>query len=449
MKICMIGTGYVGLVTGACFADSGVDVWCVDKDREKIEGLKKGIIPIYEPGLDAVVKRAEQEGRLKYTTELGVALQESDICFIAVDTPMGENGKADLKNVLAVAEKIGSLLERYIIVVTKSTAPVGTTYKIKDVITEQLRKRGKHSTVKFDVACNPEFLKEGTAVNDFMKPDRVVVGSDSDIVAQKIHDLYKPFLRKRDQYLSMRVESGELTKYAANAMLALRISFINSMARLCEEVGADIMDIRVGLGSDTRIGPDFLYPSMGYGGSCLPKDTQALISIGRENNIVMDIVEATENVNNSQAVWFWQKISDYFQGDLTNKTVALWGLAFKPETDDIRYSPSLFLIDRLLNLGARVCAFDSVATENVRKLYNDKILYATNSYNCLEGADALIIATDWNEFRNPDFDKIRSLMKAPVVFDSRNLWNMEGLKEKGFVYFGVGRRSGNGGAERG
>lgn len=439
MKICMVGTGYVGLVTGACFADSGLDVWCVDKDQEKVSKLKQGIIPIYEPGLETVVKRAETEGRLRYTTNLSEGLKEADVCFIAVDTPMGENGKADLKNVIAVAEQVGSLIDRHMIIVTKSTAPVGTTKKIKSVVLEQLKKRGKENNVKFDVAANPEFLKEGTAVNDFMKPDRVVVGVENESVSQKIHNLYKPFLRKKDQYLSVSIESAELIKYASNAMLSVRISFINSLARLCEKVGADIMDIRVGLGSDSRIGPDFLYPSMGYGGSCLPKDTQALIQIGREYEVVMDIVEAAEKINNSQTEWFWKKINDHYDGSLSGRNIALWGLAFKPQTDDIRYSPSLILIDKLLAAGAKISAFDSVATENVRKLYGDKILYAVSSYQCLEGADALIIATDWNEFRNPNLDKIKSLMKTPVIFDSRNLWDVASVRGQGCKYFGVGR----------
>lgn len=439
MKVCVIGTGYVGLVTGACLADSGVDVWCVDKDAEKIDKLLKGIIPIYEPGLNAVVERAVTEGRLKFTTDLNEGLKPANICFIAVNTPMEESGKADLANVMAVAEQIGSLIEDYKIVVTKSTAPVGTTYKIKDIIFDQLKKRGKTESVKYDVASNPEFLKEGTAVADFMKPDRVVVGVDKATVGEKIHNLYKPFMRKKDQYLCMSVKSSELTKYASNAMLATRISFMNSLARLCEKVDVDIMDVRIGLGSDPRIGSDFLFPSIGYGGSCLPKDTQALINIGRDNGIELDIVEAAEKVNNSQVDWFWTKVNNYFGGNLEGKHIALWGLAFKPETDDIRCSASLLIIDKLLDAGAKVSAFDSVAAENTKQLYGDKILIARNSYQCLEGADALIIATDWNEFRNPDFERIASLMKAPVIFDSRNLWDFRNIEVNGLTYFGVGR----------
>lgn len=440
MRVCVIGTGYVGLVTGACLADSGVDVWCVDKNNEKIDKLKQGIIPIYEPGLNTVVKKAEMEGRLKYTTHLDEGLEEAYICFIAVDTPTSENGKADLKNVISVAEQIGSLIDNYKIIVTKSTVPIGTTYRVEQIILDQLQKRGRRNDIRFDVASNPEFLKEGCAVNDFMRPDRVVVGIDKKEVGEKLHDLYKPFLRKKDSFLTMSVKSAELTKYASNAMLASRISFMNSLARLCEKVGADIMDVRVGVGSDPRIGPDFLYPSIGYGGSCLPKDTQALINMGRENNLTLDIVEATEEINNSQIDWFWNKIDRYFGGNVNGKTIALWGLAFKPETDDIRCSASLLLIDKLLDGGAKVCVFDLVAAENVKRIYAEKIHFAPTSYQCLEGADALIIATDWNEFRNPDLDRIISIMKTPVIFDSRNLWDNKAVKEKGFVYFGVGRQ---------
>ncbi|MBU4485106.1 UDP-glucose/GDP-mannose dehydrogenase family protein [bacterium] len=439
MKLCVIGTGYVGLVTGACLANSGNDVVCVDKDINKIEMLKRGEVPIYEPGLHDIIERNEKEGRLSYTTKLSDGLREAEICFITVDTPPGDGGAADLRNVLAVAKQIGELLDHYAIIVTKSTVPVGTTHKVKKVIADELHRRGVQNEIKFDVANNPEFLKEGNAVSDCLKPARVIVGVENSAVAEKLHMLYESFMRKSDRFISMNVESSEITKYASNAMLASRISFINSLARLCEKVGADISEVRKGMGRDPRIGPDFLFPSLGYGGSCFPKDVKALIRLAKENDVELPMVKATEEVNDSQVEWFWKKIEGHFNGNLNGKRIALWGLAFKPETDDIRCSAALSIIDRLLGVGASVQVFDSVAAQRVKEQYGDKIIYSDNSYQCIEGADALVIATDWNEFRNPNFKKIQSLMKSFVVFDGRNLWDRKYVESNGAKYYCIGR----------
>jgi UDPglucose 6-dehydrogenase len=444
MKLCVIGTGYVGLVSGACFADAGNHVTCVDINAEKVRKLKEGHIPIYEPGLEEVVRRNEQENRLEYTTELAEGLKDSEVCFVTVDTPPDGDGKADLTNVLAVAKQIGTLLSHYTIVVTKSTVPVGTTFKVKEVISAGLKERGLDPAKILDVASNPEFLKEGDAVNDFMKPDRVVVGVEKDVVGDKLHELYTPFMRRGDRFIRMNVQSSELTKYAANAMLATRISFMNEMARLCDVVGADITDIRNGLGSDPRIGPNFLYAGLGYGGSCFPKDTKAIIQLGKEHNSPLSVIESVDSANDEQRNWFWKKVCDEFGGEenLNGKRIGIWGLAFKANTDDVRFAPSLDIINKLVAAGATVSTFDPIAEKNAKKSLGDvakRVRWTDNYYGCVEGADALIICTEWREFRSPDFEKLKSLMGSPKIFDGRNLYDSKSMQESGFKYFCVGR----------
>lgn len=441
MRITIIGTGYVGLVAGACLADVGNEVWCVDKNAHKIETLKKGEIPIYEPGLEDIVKRNEAEKRLFYTTDLSQAITSSDICFITVDTPPDGDGRADLKNVIAVAEQLGELIDTHKTVVTKSTVPVGTTAKIKNIITEKLRTRNLDAEKLLDVASNPEFLKEGDAVNDFMKPDRVIVGVEKDAVAEKLHELYRPFMRKSDRFLKMDVASAELAKYAANSMLATRISFMNEMARLCDKVGADIDAIRHALGTDPRIGPDFLYAGLGYGGSCFPKDMKALIQLGQEYHTPLTVIESADNTNYTQREWFWEKIVHHFGGinNLKDKNFAVWGVAFKANTDDVRFAPSLDLVTRLINNGAKVAICDPVAEENGRNTLGKEVKWHDGQYDCVEDADALIICTEWREFRSPDFDRMNSLMKAPIIFDGRNLYDPHTPISCGFTYVSVGR----------
>lgn len=430
MKIAIIGTGYVGLVTGACLADTGNDVWCVDKNAEKIAKLLDGVIPIYEPGLEPLVKRGVKEGRLFFTTDLAEAAAKSDICFLTVDTPAGRNGTPDLTNVFAAAEALKKSLEPSTLVVTKSTVPVGTTLKIKPLL------GGKTA-----VASNPEFLKEGTSVADFRHPDRIVVGVEKEEDAKLLRELYEPFMRKRDCFLVMDIASAELSKYAANAMLAGRISFMNELAVLSEAAGGNIDKIRQSIGWDPRIGPNFLYPGLGYGGSCLPKDVAALIQLGLEKGSPLPMITAINETNQKQKTRFLQKITGYFGSpkNMEGKRIALWGLSFKPETDDIREAPAVFLIEELLKQGARIQAFDPVAMENVRGLFGDKIRFCEASYACLEGADCLVIATEWNEFRSPDFQKIKDLLRKPVIFDGRNLYDPAKMKEMGFDYFSVGR----------
>lgn len=444
MRLCVVGTGYVGLVSGACMADVGNAVWCVDKDASKIERLKNNEIPIYEPGLEDVVRRNRSEGRLFFTTSLAEGLREAEICFITVDTPPGGDGRADLTNVLAVASQIGEILDHPAIIVTKSTVPVGTTMKVKDAIASGLLARGLDPLKILSVASNPEFLKEGAAVEDFMKPDRVIVGVESPEVGRKLHELYQPFMRRQDRFLELNISSSELTKYAANAMLATRISFMNEMARLCERVGADIADIRRGLGSDPRIGPDFLYVGLGYGGSCFPKDTKAIIELGKEYGSPLSVIESVDRTNCVQRAWFWEKVVGYFAGaeNLKEKRVALWGVAFKANTDDVRFAPSLFLIERLIDAGAEVVAFDPAAAETGKAALGqkaEKVRWADSTYDAAEGADALIVCTEWREFRSPDFAKVKSLMRSPVIFDGRNLYDPTLLKKQGFVYNGIGR----------
>jgi len=441
MKLTVIGTGYVGLVSGACLADVGNHVWCVDKDVGKVERLKQGIIPIYEPGLDEVVKRNLKEGRLFVTTDLRDAVNKSDICFITVDTPPGDDGKADLTNVIKVAESLGDIISSYKIVVTKSTVPVGTTNRVKEVISSRLRQRGLDPDKLIDVASNPEFLKEGDAVKNFMKPDRVVVGVEKESVGQALHQLYSPFMRKMDRFFQMDIMSSELSKYAANAMLATRISFMNEMARLCDKVGADINLVRNALGSDPRIGADFLYAGLGYGGSCLPKDTKAIINFGREYHENLSIIEAADRTNDIQRKWFWNKVVKYFGGEekLSGKKIGVWGVAFKPNTDDMRFAPALDIVNSMIACNIFICACDPVAKDNAKKIFGDKISWKENQYDCLDNADALIICTEWHEFRSPDFDQMKKLMKHPVIFDGRNLYDPDVVREKGFDYISVGR----------
>ena len=442
MKICVIGTGYVGLVAGACFAESGNTVICVDIDEAKIEGLKQGVIPIYEPGLKEMVLRNRDEGRLSFTTDLAAASRASLINFIAVGTPPGEDGSADLQHVLKVAQGIGRNMEGFKIVVDKSTVPVGTADKVREAIQGELDDRGVN--LEFDVVSNPEFLKEGAAIDDFMKPDRVVIGTDNVRTAEIMKELYSPFMRKTNRMIVMDVKSAEMTKYAANAMLATRISFMNQIANLCDLVGADVSAVREGIGSDSRIGYDFLFPGVGYGGSCFPKDVKALIKTAEENGYDFALLKAVEEVNELQKEILPAKIDAYFarttpDQPLAGKTIAVWGLSFKPRTDDMREAPSVVIINRLLEQGAKVRAHDPEAIREAKRVFGDRISYSTNQYEILGGADALAIITEWNEYRNPDFDRIRELLIRPVIFDGRNLYKPGRLREIGFEYLPIGR----------
>jgi len=431
MKICMVGTGYVGLVTGACFAENGNDVICIDNNKKKIEQMQRGKPPIYEPGLDEMVKRNRREGRLKFTTNLKDAIKESVIIFITVGTPPHEDGSADLTHVLSVARKIGQAMNDYKVVVTKSTVPVGTTEKVREIIRQE-------TDVPFDVASNPEFLKEGAAIEDFMRPDRVLVGVDNPNVAELMKELYAPFVRTGKPILIMDIRSSELTKYASNAMLATRISFMNEMANLCEKLGADISLLRKGIGSDPRIGPSFLFPGVGYGGSCFPKDVRAIIKTAEEKGYELLILRDVERVNQRQKNILAEKVIKRFGKTLKGKIFALWGLSFKPNTDDMREAPSIVIINRLMKLGAKIKAYDPVAINEAKKVFGGKVVYGKRGYEILKGADALVIVTEWNEFREPDFDKIKRLLKTPVIFDGRNIYNPSKLKEMGFEYYGIG-----------
>ncbi|MFZ5447893.1 MAG: UDP-glucose dehydrogenase family protein [Thermodesulfobacteriota bacterium] len=440
MKLAIIGAGYVGLVTAACFAEMGNEVICVDADASKIEALEQGRIPIYEPGLEAYVKRNYQEHRLFFTTELGPAIQKSLICFIAVGTPQDRDGSADLSMVLQVARDIGRQMNGYKVIVEKSTVPVGTARKVRQVIEEELQNRGE--SFEFDVVSNPEFLKEGTAIDDFMKPDRVVVGSDEVRVAELMKELYAPFTRTNRPIIIMDVVSAELTKYAANAFLATKISFINELANICSRTGANIAKVRQGIGSDTRIGPLFLFPGLGYGGSCFPKDMQALIHTARSLDYTPRLLEAAEAINEDQRRIFVDVIRTHFKDDLKGRLFAVWGLSFKPQTDDIREAPALTIISRLLEAGARIRAYDPEAMPATRQYFGDHqaVAYASSTYEALEGADALIICTEWTKFREPDFERMQSLMKSPVIFDGRNLYNPGKLANLGFKYFHIGQK---------
>ena len=437
MKIAIVGTGYVGLVTGTCFAEMGVEVFCVDIDRQKIENLRKGVVPIYEPGLEEMVIRNYEVGRLHFTTELTEVLDQVEIVFSAVGTPPDEDGSADLKYVLDVARTIGRAMNKYLLVVTKSTVPVGTARRIRQTIADELDRRGV--TIDFDIASNPEFLKEGAAVKDFMHPDRIVVGVESDRAKKLMEKLYHPFMLNNFRIIYMDIPSAEMTKYAANAMLATRISFMNDMANLCEIIGADVNMVRKGIGSDTRIGSSFLYAGCGYGGSCFPKDVKALISTAAEHGYPMRILKAVEDVNEEQKTLLFRKLSAHFGGDLQGRKVAMWGLAFKPETDDMREAPSLVLIDRLLEAGCQITAYDPVAIPEARRRIGDRIAYAKNIYETVEGADVLMVVTEWKEFRLPAWARIRSLMKTPLILDGRNIYNIAEIEEAGFTYHCIGR----------
>ncbi len=436
MKIAVVGTGYVGLVTGTCFAEVGIDVVCIDVDQKKIENLKKGIMPIYEPGLEEMVLRNTEKGRLQFSTNLAESIKDCDVAFIAVGTPPGEDGSADLKYVLGVAKEIGQNINSYCVVVTKSTVPVGTAQKVKNAVTEELKKRGVD--IEFDVASNPEFLKEGAAIDDFLKPDRIVIGVESKRAEEKMRKLYKPFLLNGHPIIFMDVPSSEMTKYAANSMLATKISFMNDIANLCEIMGADVNMVRKGIGSDGRIGNKFIYPGIGYGGSCFPKDVKALIKTAKENGYTMQILESVESVNDAQKSVLFNKIVKHFDGNLKGKTFAMWGLSFKPKTDDMREAPSLVIIEKLLAAGANVKAYDPVAMKEAKHILGEQIEYSKNENNALIDADALLIVTEWPEFRSPDFMVIKKLMKGNAIFDGRNIYDIAEMKELGFDYYCIG-----------
>ena len=437
MKIAIVGTGYVGLVTGTCFAEMGTEVFCVDVNAEKITNLKQGIIPIYEPGLEEMVHRNQQAGRLHFTTDLRECLNEVEVLFSAVGTPPDEDGSADLKYVLEVARTVGRNMTKHLLVVTKSTVPVGTARKIREAIQEELDKR--NLSIEFDVASNPEFLKEGAAIKDFMSPDRVVVGVESERAKELMTRLYRPFLLNNFRVIFMDVPSAEMTKYAANAMLATRISFMNDVANLCEIVGADVNMVRKGIGSDGRIGNRFLYAGIGYGGSCFPKDIKALIKTARSNGYRMRILEAVEEVNEEQKSILFRKLDDYFKDDLKGKRIAMWGLAFKPETDDMREAPSLVLIDKLLASGCEVYVYDPVSMEETRRRLGNTVHYAKDIYDAVVDADALLLVTEWKEFRMPSWSAVKKLMATPLILDGRNIYDVKELEENGFVYHCVGR----------
>jgi len=437
MNITIVGTGYVGLVTGTCFAETGITVTCVDVDREKIEKLKNGIAPIYEPGLDDLIKRNAGKGRLSFSTSLKDSIADSEVIFIAVGTPPDEDGSADLTHVLAVAREIGSLIKQYLVVVTKSTVPVGTANKVKAAIQEELNKRGLALT--FDVASNPEFLKEGNAVEDFLKPDRIVIGVESEQGEKMMRRLYKPFLLNNHPILFMDIASAEMTKYVANAMLATKISFMNDIANLCEIVGADVNAVRNGIGSDPRIGSAFIYPGVGYGGSCFPKDVKALIQTADANRYSLDILKAVEGVNERQKTIMFKKISRHFNGQVKGKTFAIWGLSFKPNTDDMRDAPSLALIESLLKAGVKVKVYDPVAMNECRRRIGNAIEYAKDQYEALIDSDALVVITEWSEFRVPNFKIMEKLLKTKVIFDGRNIYDPAEMKDLGFMYYGIGR----------
>lgn len=438
MNISIVGTGYVGLVSGACLAETGAVVNCIDVNQSKIDSLNNGIMPIYEPGLEDIVKRNVQKERLFFKTKLSEVVNESDAIFIAVGTPPDEDGSADLKYVIGVAREIGQHLENYTVVVTKSTVPVGTAKKVKAAIQEELDKRG--AKIEFDVASNPEFLKEGNAVDDFLKPDRIVIGIESEQAEKVLKRLYKPFVLNGHPIIVMDITSSEMTKYAANSMLATKISFINDIANLCEIVGADINLVRKGIGSDSRIGNKFLYPGVGYGGSCFPKDVQALIKTAKDYNYDLQVLQAVEAVNKNQKTVLYHKIYNYFEGDLKGKTITLWGLSFKPETDDMREAPALSLIEKLLADGANVQAYDPIAMHEAERILGDKIKYCKDMYEALIGADALAVVTEWSEFRLPNFKVMAKLMNNKVLFDGRNIFDIEQIVEYDFKYYSIGRK---------
>lgn len=436
MKIAVIGTGYVGLVTGTCFSEVGIDVVCIDVDQKKIDNLKKGIMPIYEPGLEEMVLRNVEKGRLQFSTSLSESIKGCDVAFIAVGTPPGEDGSADLKYVLAVAREIGQNIDEFCVVVTKSTVPVGTAQKVKGAVHEELNKR--RVDITFAVASNPEFLKEGAAIDDFLKPDRIVIGVESKQAEDMMRKLYKPFLLNGHPIIFMDVPSAEMTKYAANSMLATKISFMNDIANLCEIMGADVNMVRKGIGSDGRIGNKFIYPGIGYGGSCFPKDVKALIKTAKDNGYTMQILESVESVNEAQKSVLFNKIIKHFNGNLKGKTFAMWGLSFKPKTDDMREAPSLVIIEKLLAAGANVKAYDPVAMKEAKHILGEQIEYTKNENNALIDADALLIVTEWPDFRSPDFQVVKKLMKGNAIFDGRNIYDIAEMKELGFDYYCIG-----------
>jgi len=431
-RIAVVGTGYVGLVTGTCFAETGNQVVCIDIDANKVEKMRNGMVPIYEPELDTLFHRNVKANRLSFTTSLEEGITDAEIIFLALPTPPGEDGSADLSYILGVADQLGKIMKEYKVIVDKSTVPVGTAEKVRQAI-------AKHATTDFAVVSNPEFLREGFAVSDFLKPDRVVIGTSDERAKKVMETLYKPFVRQGNPIYFMDEKSAELTKYAANSFLATKITFMNEIANFCELVGADVDKVRIGIGSDSRIGKRFLFPGIGYGGSCFPKDVQALVKSGREKHFEFEILDAVMRVNEKQKTVLFPKINNFFRGDLNGKKIAIWGLAFKPDTDDIREAPALYMIDELTKAGAVVMAYDPEAMENVKRLIGDKITYASNEYEVLENADALLICTEWGIFRNPDFNKMKNLMNDHVIFDGRNLYEMDEMTTRGFYYASIGR----------
>ena len=431
-RIAVVGTGYVGLVTGTCFAETGNKVVCIDIDKNKVEKMQNGIVPIYEPHLEGLFERNIEADRLSFTTSLEEGIRDAEIIFLALPTPPGEDGSADLSYILGVADELGKLIKDYKVIVDKSTVPVGTADLVHAAI-------AKNAKTDFAVVSNPEFLREGFAVDDFLKPDRVVIGTSDDRALKVMEKLYKPFVRQGNPIIFMDEKSAELTKYAANSFLATKITFMNEIANFCEIIGADVDKVRIGIGSDTRIGKRFLFPGIGYGGSCFPKDVKALAKSGKENGFDFQILDSVMRVNEDQKTILFPKIKNYFKGDLKGKKIALWGLAFKPDTDDIREAPALYLINKFVEEGADVVAFDPEAMDNVKNTVGDKISYGSNEYEVLQDADALVIATEWGIFRNPDFDRIKTLMKDSVIFDGRNLFELEEMNNRGFYYSSIGR----------
>lgn len=433
MRICVIGTGYVGLVAGTCLADMGNDVICVDNDLEKLIKLNDGIVPIYEPGLEELIKANVTEGRLKFSSDLDNAVKQSLVCFIAVGTPQGQDGAANMQYVMDVAEGIGKSINGYKVIVDKSTVPVGTADKVTEVIK-------KYYDGEFDVVSNPEFLKQGAAVDDFLKPDRVVIGSNSPKATAIMQEVYAPFFRTASRFVIMDVKSAEMTKYAANSFLAIKISYANEIANICEAVGADAEMVRIGMCSDKRIGSQFLFPGLGYGGSCFPKDVMALMKTAKDNNCTCRLIEAADEINKEQRVIFITKILQRFGMNLAGTTFGVWGLTFKPKTNDMRMAPSITIINALLGFGARIKVYDPKGFEQAKNVFGDRVIYANNSYDALKDADCMLLLTEWNEFRRPDFDRIKGLMKSPVIFDGRNQYDAERLKQRGFEYHCIGKR---------
>lgn len=433
-RIAVVGTGYVGLVTGTCFAETGNNVVCVDINAEKVQRMKNGEVPIYEPHLDVLFERNIKAGRIRFTTDLKEAIDDAEIIFLALPTPPGEDGSADLSYILGVADELGKIITNYKVIVDKSTVPVGTAEKVRTAV-------AANAKVEFDVVSNPEFLREGFAVDDFMKPDRVVIGTSSERAEKIMEQLYKPFVRQGNPIIFMDEKSAELTKYAANSFLATKITFMNEIANFCELVGADVDKVRIGIGSDERIGKRFLFPGIGYGGSCFPKDVQALVKSGNETGYSFEILKAVMAVNEDQKRVLFPKMKNFFRGDLKGRKIAIWGLAFKPDTDDIREAPALYMIDELLGAGAEITAYDPEAMQNVKALLGDKIRFAQDEYSALEEAEALLICTEWGIFRNPDFDKMAAILKDKVIFDGRNLFDVDEMNERGFYYSSIGRKT--------